>query len=183
MYRYIALLRGINVSGKKKIKMAELRQQLSALKLEKLQTYIQSGNLVFSSPETDSKALASQIKQNIFDTYGFEVPTHVWREEEWEEIFSQSPFLPQKAEEIAKLHVTLLQELPSQDQKSALSQVHFPPDEFIIKGQAIYLYCPNGYGRTKLTNTFWERKLKVSATTRNWKTVTKLREMVEELKG
>ena len=180
MYRYIALLRGINVSGKNKIKMAELRQQLSAFKLDNLQTYIQSGNLVFSSPETDSKTLASQIKQNIFDTYGFEVPTHVWRKEEWEEIFSQNPFLPTKAEEIAKLHVTLLAEPPSEELTQILSQVHFPPDEFIIKGKAIYLYCPNGYGRTKLTNTFWERKLKVSATTRNWKTVTKLKEMVGE---
>ena len=157
--------------------MAELRQQLSALKLDNLQTYIQSGNLVFSSPETDSKALASQIKQNIFDTYGFEVPTHVWRKEEWgRDFLPEAPSYLQKAEEIAKLHVTLLAGTPHlRTRNRLLSQVHFPPDEFIIKGQAIYLYCPNGYGRTKLTNTFWERKLKVSATTRNWKTVTKLK--------
>ncbi|MEM6630882.1 MAG: DUF1697 domain-containing protein [Bacteroidota bacterium] len=180
MNTYIALLRGINVSGQKKIKMAELRQQLGELGLEGLQTYIQSGNLVFSSVESDSLVLAESIKHKIQEDYGFEVPTQVWGKGLWEQIFTQNPFLPDKSEEIAKLHVTLLAEIPTAEQLSVVSQVHFPPDEFICKDQAIYLYCPNGYGRTKLTNTFWERKLKVAATTRNWKTMTKLREMVEE---
>ncbi|GAA0893482.1 DUF1697 domain-containing protein [Fulvivirga kasyanovii] len=180
MQTYIAILRGINVSGTKKIKMDDLRTKLTDFGFEKVRTYIQSGNIVFDYKETDPLTLAKQLEQKIMDDYGYEVPVVVTGAEELKQVIDSNPFLIGRSEDPAKLHVTFLAEPPADENVMKIDDSGFLPDEFKIIGESIYLFCPNGYGRTKLTNNFFESKLKVTATTRNWKTVNTLLNMAEE---
>lgn len=175
MSTYIAILRGINVSGQKLIKMAELKKLIEQLGYSSVQTYIQSGNIVFNSNE---KKLAEQISAAILKHFGFDVPVLVLSTEDWRKAKDQQPFLDKEEK---ALHLTFLAEAPSAENLSALKDMAYPPDEYHIIDKVIYLHCPNGYGNTKLSNTFFERKLKVSATTRNWATVNKLLDMAQSL--
>jgi len=176
MKTYIALLRGINVSGQKKIKMADLRNALGKAGLEDVQTYIQSGNIIFKDIEKDKEGLLNKIKNKIYETFTFDVPVQVFTAEEIQKIYNSNPFLKKGNVDIKTLHVTLLEGSPETEHIASLQSVESNEDEYRIAGHTIYLHCPNGYGRTKLTNTFFEKKLKTSATTRNWKTIEKLAE-------
>ena len=178
--KYIILLRGINVSGKNKLKMADLRAMLAGMNFANIQTYIQSGNIILEAKEIPNSKLAERIKNQIKTTFDYDVPTLALRVGEWREIFEHNPFLQKRNEEITKLHLTILAELPENELVDTIKDFQHKADEFQISGKNIYLFCPDGYGRTKLTNNFFERKLKVSATTRNWKTVTKLMELAGE---
>jgi len=175
--KYIILLRGINVSGKNKIKMADLRATLEVMNFANIQTYIQSGNIILETEEMPNTELSERIKNQIKTTFDYDVPTLALRLGEWCEIFENNPFLQKRNEDITKLHVTLLAELPDSELVKTIKDFQHKADEFQIVGKNIYLFCPEGYGRTKLTNNFFERKLKVAATTRNWKTMTKLMEL------
>lgn len=177
---YIAILRGINVSGQKLIKMQELKAHLEEAGLENVRTYIQSGNIVFNYRKISVDKLESLIKGMIGKAFGFDVPVIVKTAKELIEIAQSNPFINKRKEDIGKLHVTLLATEPGKELLDKFSAPSGIPDEFTISGKAIYLLCPNGYGQTKLTNNFFESRLKVTATTRNWKTVLKLVEMVEE---
>jgi len=178
--KYIVLLRGINVSGKNKLKMADLRAMLEGMNFEQVQTYIQTGNIMLEADEMLNTKLAESIKAQIKTTFDYDVPTLVLRIGEWRDIFQNNPFLQKRNEDIKALYVTILAELPDNEMLNAVKDFQHKADEFQVIGKNIYIFCPDGYGRTKLTNTFFERKLKVAATTRNWKTVTKLMELSEE---
>lgn len=180
MQTYIVILRGINVSGTKKIKMEDLRARLSAFGFENVKTYIQSGNVVFDYKKTEPLTLAKQLEQKIKDDYGYEVPVIVTTSAALKQVIDSNPFLNGRNEDPEKLHVTFLAEHPADENMDKIDADSFLPDEFQIKEKAIYLFCPNGYGRVKLTNNFFESKLKVTATTRNWKTVNKLLNMANE---
>ncbi|HHG86206.1 MAG TPA: DUF1697 domain-containing protein [Bacteroidetes bacterium] len=117
----------------------------------------------------------------ILEKYGFEVPVMVKDVEEVRHIAEYNPFLDGREIDATKLHVTFLNSVPVADDVSILNVDGWLPDAFVVRENAVYLYCPNGYGRTKLTNGFWERKLKVVATTRNWKTVNKLLALAGEM--
>jgi len=175
---YVSILRGINVSGQKKIKMADLTRLYESLGLESVATYIQSGNIIFSSENNNFSNLKSRIEVAIEEHYGFHVPVDIRTHQELLEIIQNCPF--KEAEcfgNYTKVLVTFLQSMPSEvDQLELLSLVK-PPEKLSIQGNSVYLFCPNGYGKSKLSNTFLERKLGVSATTRNWKTVLKLFEL------
>ena len=173
MKTYISILRGINVGGHKSIKMLALSQMFEDLGFTKVKTYIQSGNIVFQCPKKDPLKLASDIAEKISDTFSFEVPVIVLELEEVEKVHQNNLFISKNKYDINFLHVTFLSQKPKQIDIDKISG-DYGKDEFLISGKAIYLYCPNGYGNTKLTNTFFESKLKVPATTRNWKTVTEL---------
>lgn len=179
MVKYIALLRGINVSGQKIIKMDALRASLEKLNYEQVQTYIQSGNIVFASAETDQKLLEGQIHKNILDTFGFDVPVIVRSQDQWKETFESNPFVNDRNEEITKLYVTVLAEEPTSENFKVLEDFHAGPEEFVKVGLNLYLFYVNGAGKTKLDHNTIERKLKVKGTTRNWKTTTKLMEMLD----
>ncbi len=174
MNTYIALLRGINVSGHKMIKMDDLKQVLGELNFTGLRTYIQSGNILFESKNKGPADLAADIAEKILQRYGFEVPVVIRTLEELESIRKSNPFLNQGNEDTDKMHVTFLSEKPDSTGENQIREQRFLPDEFVLMGKEVYLYCPDGYGRTKLTNQFFESRLKVVATTRNWKTVEKL---------
>lgn len=177
MKTYIALLRGINVSGQKKIKMADLRALLEKAGLENVRTYIQSGNVVFEHREGEAENLATKIQQAIRKKYGFEVPTLIITAEGLNYVLQNNPFLQQPDKDVSRMYVTFLAHLPQASQQEALESIDYAPEECRIDGKYVFLHSPNGYGRAKLNNNFLEQKLKVQATTRNWKTVNILYQM------
>nr|WKN37436.1 DUF1697 domain-containing protein [Tunicatimonas sp. TK19036] len=177
---YISLLRGINVSGQKKVPMAELREVYASLGLAPVQTYIQSGNVIFQSAETNKAALRDQLEKAIQQKFGFEVVVILRTLDEWQEVASHALF-SSGDETTNHLYVTFLAETPDAERVEALTLPTDNGDEFQVTHKEVYVLCPNGYGRTKLTNTFFERKLKVQATTRNAKSVRKLQVLAENL--
>jgi uncharacterized protein (DUF1697 family) len=180
MEKYISILRGINVSGKKMIKMEALRKLYEDMNFKNVATYIQSGNVIFESKATDTKKLQKQVEKNIIKAFGFDVPVIVKERKEVEAVITNNPFISNKKIDITKLHVTFLSEEPDIIHTDKIKDLKYDPDEFIISGNAVYLFCPNGYGNTKLNNNYFESKLKVTATTRNWKTVNELVKLAGE---
>jgi uncharacterized protein (DUF1697 family) len=173
--RYITLLRGINVSGHKTILMDDLKSLFEKMDFSGVKTYIQSGNVIFNTGETTTDAeLAQRIQQAITAKYNFYVPVVIRSRSEMEEILANNPFLKEKDINPDWLHVTFLSGSPRQSDREAVSKYDFSPDRFYLVRNEAYLYCPQGYGNTKISNLFFENRLKVSATTRNWKTVLKL---------
>lgn len=177
MTAYISILRGINVSGQKKILMADLKTLYEKLGFTNVATYIQSGNVVFKADKKTGENLAINIEQAILKKYKFDVPVIVRTEDEMKKIVTLNPFAKEKKIDIEKLHVTFLAEIPAPENANSIGQIAFPPDRFVLIGREVYLHCPVSYGETKLSNKFFESKLKVTATTRNWKTVNTLAEM------
>ena len=179
MRTYIAILRGINVSGQKLIKMAELKKMFESLNFEGVKTYIQSGNIAFRTKLGSTAGLQKHIHEAIQKTFDFDIPVTVLDEKELKKTQQNNPFLKERNEDESKLHVTFLSEEPDKDLAENLKETtRFLPDEWILSGRSVYIFCPGGYGKTKLNNNFFEKKLKVTATTRNWKTVNELVEMV-----
>jgi uncharacterized protein (DUF1697 family) len=171
MTTYISILRGINVGGHKMVNMEVLRQLYSDLGFANVQTYIQSGNILFQCRTTSAEALSASIGRAIVAAFGFEVPVLVMESSDLKEIVQNNPFVSDRHEDIAHLHVTFLSAEPPSVQ---LQNESFRPDEFVIRDKVVYLFCPKGYGNTKLNNNFLEQKLHVTATTRNWKTTVEL---------
>jgi uncharacterized protein (DUF1697 family) len=175
MQTYIALLRGINVSGHKKIKMPELKVMFEELGFTNVRTYIQSGNVVFESETAED--LESKISAKIQALFGFEVSVICRTSEEMEDVIKRNPFAEMVGFEPEKLYVTFLQEAPAEEKLATLQALSFEPEMYTVSGREVFVYCFNGYGNTKLDNALFEKKLKVKASTRNWRTVNKLIEM------
>jgi uncharacterized protein (DUF1697 family) len=180
MPTYISMLRGINVGGARQVRIEELKRSYEALGFENVRTYIQSGNLVFRSRTGNAGELREIISRRIHDTLGFDVTVIIRTKEEMGKLFSRNPFLKSKPGETDKLHVTFLADLPRPEAVAAISIARSGSDKYEIVGREIFLYCPDGYGRTKLTNNAFESKLGVRATTRNWATVNRLLEMARD---
>jgi uncharacterized protein (DUF1697 family) len=168
---YVALLRGINLGARNKIAMADLREFFEALGHEDVTTYVQSGNVVFRSPVRSASTLRHAIEKRIARDLGLDVSVLLRTGAGLAKVVAGAPFDP------ATLHVTFLAETPDPERVRALDPARSPPDELRVVGREVYLSCPNGYGRTKLTNAYFEKQLGVAATTRNWRTVTKLAEL------
>ncbi|MBS4033989.1 MAG: DUF1697 domain-containing protein [Ignavibacterium sp.] len=176
MPTYIALLRGINVSGQKLIKMTDLKELFEALGFQNVQTYIQSGNVIFSSKEKSLDKLESIISTAIRKKFGFDAVVIVITPEVLEYILENNPFI-KKIMAIERLYVTFLSDTPSEENINKLGAINYSPEEYIIDQKIIYLHFPNGAGKVKLSNNLFESKLKVDATTRNLKTINKLWEL------
>jgi uncharacterized protein (DUF1697 family) len=174
---YISMLRGLNVAGHNLLKMAELRELFEKLGFKQCQTYIQSGNVIFKAGRSSTAGLSRKIEAKIAERFGFQPSVITRTAEEMAGVIERNPFVKMKGIDVTKLHVTFLSAEPSGEGLKALEPLAIPPDAFRSSGCAIYLYCPNGYGVTKLGNNMLERRLKVTATTRNWNTVNKLHEM------
>ncbi len=177
METYIAILRGINVSGHRIIKMADLKLMFEELKFKNIHTYIQSGNVVFQAKKSPSEKLQNIIEKKIVELFSFEVPVIVLEYTKLEQIIANNPFRLDHTIDEKMLHVTFLSTIPEKKYSESLPQKSDANDQFVLDGSVIYLYCPNGYGNTKLTNNFFEKILKTSATTRNWKTTLQLLEI------
>ena len=174
---YISLLRGINVAGQKKIRMSDLKALYISLGFYDVQTYIQSGNVIFGS-EQGVDEIVTLIEKAISKQYGFEVPVQVCKVEVFEKLIVECPFRElDLVEEGTRVMVTFLENLPNEENVAKLMTYVKEPERLVLHGRQIYLHCPNGYGKTKLSNAFIEKKLGVTATTRNWKSVLKLCEL------
>jgi len=181
MTKYISILRGINVGGKRKILMADLRALYQSLGFENIVTYIQSGNVIFDAKKKNkNNAFAKKIKQAIADKYGFDVPVIIRKVEEIRGIIDNNPFVKKKGVVIENLHLTFLGDTPAEEHLEKIKTFEYPPDDFKIEGKEVYVFCAGKYHKSKLTNNFFEKKLKVAATTRNWKTVNKLLELSKD---
>lgn len=181
MTTYISILRGINVTGHNKLPMTDLKKLYGDLKLKNPVTYIQSGNVLFQSEERDKSAMAKKITKGISNKYGYDVPVLILTVQEIAAIIKNNPFPKKKGIDTNKLHVTFLEMKPQKENADKIDNRLFDPDQFMIIEKTVYLYCPDGYGRTKLNNNFFENKLKVTATTRNWRTVNELLKISESL--
>jgi uncharacterized protein (DUF1697 family) len=180
MNRRIAILRGINVGGKRKILMADLRAMFDKMKFSNVHTYIQSGNVLFDlKEEVDNLELAKNIEKAIKEQFGFDVPVIVRTPKEIEKAINQNPLYKDDTD-IGHLHLTFLNEEPLTKNKEKLKSYTYEPDKFELIGKDVFIYCEGKYHQSKLTNNFFETKLKVNATTRNWKTVLKLKGLSDQ---
>lgn len=171
---YISLLRGINVAGQKIIKMADLRALYQQISLGNVQSYIQSGNLVFTTNESQCSDIAKQINKAIWAKYQFEVPIFILTPEALENARNNLPFNDiNLAQDGSKILLCFLSEVPS-NSIELLSPYLKANERIDIIEQVLYLHCEDGFGRSKLTHSQIEKKLNVSATARNLKTVDKL---------
>ena len=174
---HIALLRGINVGGHNKLPMADLRDLFQQLGHTNVATYVQSGNVFFSPTDTsDEPALIRAITTAIQDRFAYDVPTIVRTTDELATVAAAHPYRDAQPDD-AKLHVIFLAEPPPPEAIPTLDPTRFTPDEFTIAGRHLYAHYPNGQGRSKLTIDAIERAYRVTATARNWRTVTKLLEL------
>lgn len=166
--RYVALLRGINVGGRTKVAMDDLRRVFGELGHGNVTTYIQSGNVLFDAAGSASRITAG-IEERIAADLGQSVTVILRSTAELARVAAANPFVGRVPDE-AKLHVTFLARRPTAPVEAPAGVV----DELVVAGREVYLHCPGGYGRTKLDNAFFERRLNVPATTRTWRTVLKL---------
>jgi uncharacterized protein (DUF1697 family) len=175
MPTHIALLRGVNVGGNL-LKMERLRELCAELGFQNARTYVQSGNVVF-----ENAAPASQCRQRLERKLAGEtrLPASVVLRTiaELRQILDRNPFLKVSSIDLSKLHVTFLAGAATKSAIQQLGKVNAAGDDFRAIGSEVYLHCPNGYGRTRLSNTVIEKALGVRATTRNWNTVNKLYEL------
>ncbi|KGD68372.1 DUF1697 domain-containing protein [Flavobacterium aquatile] len=178
--KHLALLRGINVSGHNMIKMEALKAALEAIEFTNVITYIQSGNVFVETEEESSFGVGFKIKQEIFKTFGHEVPVIVIGKNDLELCFKNNPFLKQKDVDAKKLYVAFISKELSSSAINELKISQFKPDEAVIDGNRIFIKYDIGAGKTRLDQKYIEKKLNVTATIRNWNTVTKLLEMYEE---
>jgi uncharacterized protein (DUF1697 family) len=179
---YIALLRGINVSGRKIIKMDHLKSMFISLGFQSVTTYIQSGNVVFETAEAETGILCETIANKINHEFGFEVPVIVRALDELKEAIRQNPFGTDAIAEDEKLYITFLSKEPTAEAIAIFESFENGIDKFRVLNREVYILCgKNGYGNSLFSNTFVEKKLKVSATTRNWETTNKLAAIAETL--
>ena len=172
----VALLRGINVGGKNRLRMKELIALFVDAGCDDVRTYIQSGNVVFRTGPAVGEEISSIISASILSRFGYRVPVITRTAREFQEIVRANPFVKAGAE-ADKLHVIFLAELPDGAQVEALDPDRSPGDEFAVQGREIYLHCPNGVARSKLTNSYFDSRLSTTSTTRNWRTVQRLFEL------
>jgi uncharacterized protein (DUF1697 family) len=172
-YTYLALLRGINVGGKNKLPMKDLISLFHDAECMNVRSFIQSGNVIFQSNPREMHRLSALIPQQIEKRFGFRVPV-VWRtKEDLGETIRQNPFLSEGSPE-NMLHVYFLSSVPANQDTATLDPQRSAPDVFQVLGREIYLWLPNGMARTKLTNAYFDSRLRTVSTARNWNTVLQL---------
>ncbi len=180
MPTYISMLRGINLGPHNRMKMGQLRDSLAALGFKQVQTYVQSGNVIFKAAKSPAIDLSRRIEERILAEFGFPVAVDSRTPEEMGKTIQNNPFLKKRGVDSSRLHVTFLSQAPAPSAVKKLAALSAGPDQFRYSGREIYVYCPNGYGTTKLSNNAFERVLEVRATTRNWNTVNKVYEIALE---
>ena len=174
---YISVLRGINVSGKRLIKMEALAQVYAQLGFSAIQTYVQSGNVVFTAPTRPTAEVAQAISDAIATHFGFDVPVLVFDLSTWENLLETNPFKNNPTCKETDLYVTLLTSPKHQPDEQTLQAKARPDETLHLFPEWLYLHCPTGYGQTKLTTTFFEKQYGCIATTRNVKTIRALHEL------
>ena len=180
MQTHLALLRGINVSGHRMIKMETLKIALEKIGFQNVQTYIQSGNVFIDIDEENSAKVGFIIKQEIQKTFGHDVPVVVIARNDLELCLKNNPFLKIQDADCKKLYVAFISTVLKSEHLNDLKISNFKPDEAVIDGSRIYIKYEVGAGKTKLDQNYIEKKLNVVATIRNLNTVSKLLELFKE---
>src|SRR5262249_12577685 len=163
----------INVGGKNKLPMKDLAEMFAAAGCRDVRTYIQSGNIVFTATPRVAERLPALIAARIEEAFGYRTPVVMRTIEQLAEVVTYNPFVAAEAPENS-LHVLFLADPPSPDRVATLDPDRSPPDAFCVRGREVFLCLPNGMGRTKLTNAYFDSKLATTSTGRNWRTVTTL---------
>ncbi len=177
---YVALLRGINVAGKNRLPMRDLAPMFERVGCEAVQTYIQSGNVVFKATTALAARVLALVSDGIEERFGYRVPLVLRTAEELRDVVESNPFLRADSD-VGKLNVAFLADVPERNRVEALDPDRSPPDEFQVLGREVFLHFPNGTARSKLTNHYFDLTLATTSTIRNWRTVTKLLAMAEGL--
>jgi uncharacterized protein (DUF1697 family) len=171
---FVALLRGINVGGKNKLPMVDLLAMFTECGCTNAQHYIQSGNVIFRARPNAAARACEQVTVSIAKRFGYDVPLVLRRADEIADVVRNNPF---DSGDVDVLHVMFLADPPSRERLASLDAQRSPPDSFRHRGREIYLRLPNGAGRTKFTNGYFDSKLATTSTQRNWRTVLKLVEL------
>ncbi len=175
----VSLFRGINVGGHHKVRMNELKALHESLGFKDVLTYIQSGNVVFTSDDADSTRLSKQIEDAFENKFGFRVEVFVRTSTELSDIIEKTPFQNQPDKELKWIVVVFLSHHPDETAQEALFQSYSGPEEIFILGKEMYIYYTNSIGQSKLTQSLLDKKLKTSGTARNWNTILQLQKMLQ----
>lgn len=179
----VSLLRGVNLAAHNRIKMDALRAIYESLGLRDAQTYLQSGNVLFRAEKRDLTALAKRIEEAIEESFGFRSAVILRTPSELKRVIARNPFASRAELNPGKLIVTFLGSDPGQEARASVLRIKTDPEELRIEGRELYIYFPNGMGRSKLQLAGIEKLLKCSGTSRNWNSVTKLLAMAQEMEG
>ena len=179
MTRFVSLFRGINVGGNKPVRMDALKELHESLGLQRVETYIQSGNVVFTSEDAIPVQLSRQIEEAFEHKFGFQAKVMVRTAGEFDVIIENNPFQNQPMKESKWVVAMFLASDPISTAREDIQKTYSGPEELHITGHEVYIYYPQGIGPSKLTNTFLEKKLKTMGTARNWNTVLRLQKMME----
>jgi len=179
----ISLLRGINVGGNRKIKMDALRALYESLGLSDVQTHVQSGNVIFKTKERNLNRLTKRIEDAIEKTFGFHSNVIVRTHAELRDAIARNPFAKRTGIEPGKLLVTFLAGSPTAEAVEKFRKIKADPEELRIDGRELYIYFPNGAGRSKLPWASVEKLVGVTGTARNWNSVIKMLEIADKLDG
>lgn len=175
MEKKVAILRGINVGGKRKILMKDLKLLFEKMRYTNVTTYKQSGNVIFNTTDNLSDIeISMEVQKAISDKYGFDVPVIIRSIKDLEQTIARNPFLKSCESDINQLYLTFLNETPSPENIKNAELSNTRVDRFVVDNRNVFVFCEGKYHQSKLTNNFFENKLKVTATTRNWKTILKL---------
>ncbi len=172
-------MRGLNVGGKNRMAITDLTRMFVEAGCTDVRTYIQSGNVFFTASQSKLEKLPAAISKNIAESFGFKIPVVLRTADELGETIERNPFL--KAGAAAdELHVYFLAAAPDARKIAGLDPARSAPDAFCVRGRDVYLQMPNGMGRTKLTNAYFDSKLATISTARNWRTILKLFELMQK---
>jgi uncharacterized protein (DUF1697 family) len=179
----ISMLRGVNLGPHNRIKMDALRALYESLKFEDPRSYVQSGNVIFRTKEKNGPQLAKKIQGAIQKKFGCCPEVVLRTPEEMRKAVAANPFPERTAEEPGKVLVTFLAAEPPQEAKANLEKFKRFPEELCLKGRELYIYFPNGAGKSKLPWSAVDKMLKVTGTARNWNSVQAMLEIAEEMEG
>jgi uncharacterized protein (DUF1697 family) len=169
------------MTGHNSLNMTELSVLYNSLGFTGIQTYIQSGNVIFGAKsEIPVHEITQRIEKEILIRFNLVIPTMIRTSQEVSLLPNRNPFLNEKKFDPVKMAVIFLHESPSDSQIDKVLNVNYPPDKFYISGPEIFIYCPNGFGKTKIYTNFFEKKMSVAGTARNWKTITAILQMAEK---
>ena len=180
MQTLISFFRGVNMTGHHSMKMADLSKLFCQIGFCENQTYIQSGNVIFrADAQADRNEIAGRITQDVFKNFGYNIPVMIRDIDDLKQLAKSNPYLDLKDFDPSKMAVIFLLYPPTEAAIEKMKNISYPPDQYHISDREILTWCPNGFGKTKLYTNFFEHKMGVIGTARNWKTVTTILKMAE----
>lgn len=179
MTRYAVFLRAVNVGGHNKVPMASLRDMVTALGYGGVATYVQSGNLVVDAPKQTASAVETAISKALRDELGLTIDAMARSRKDLVAIIDANPFAAEAKEDPKKVHVSFLAGQPTAAARKACDPAEFDPERFEFGDRCLYLYFPDGAGRSKLGTAPWGKRLSMPGTARNWRTVTTMLDMLQ----